>query len=100
MSRRYRLELDKGKQVEQELEQEEDKLKLQRERIYAPVIWQRLAIGFRIEDLKENRYDEVLEMFKVNCNVFTLFFIACETLLSDVLFPRGSSKSQLGNGRR
>lgn len=69
MSRRFRLEFEKGKQVEQELEQEEDKLKLQRERIYAPVIWQRLATGFRIEDLKENRYDEVLEMFKVSCNV-------------------------------
>lgn len=65
MSRRYRLELDKAKQFEQEVEQEEDKIKLQRERIYAPVIWQRLATGFRIEDLKENRFDEVLDMFQV-----------------------------------
>lgn len=66
MSRRYRLEIEKTKQIEQEVEQEEDKIKLQRERIYAPVIWQRLATGFRIEDLKENRYEEVLDMFKVN----------------------------------
>lgn len=65
MSRRYRLEIEKSKQADQEVVEEEDKLKLQRERIYAPVIWQRLATGFRIEDLKDNRYDEVLEMFKV-----------------------------------
>lgn len=65
MSRRYRLELEKSKQIEQEFEQEEDKIKLQRERVYAPVIWQRLATGFRIEDLKENRYEEVLNVFKV-----------------------------------
>lgn len=75
MSRRYRLELEKTKQIEQEVEQEEDKIKLQRERIYAPVIWQRLATGFRIEDLKENRYDEVLEMFKViSFHIFKTFY--------------------------
>lgn len=69
MSRRYRLELEKTKQIEQEVEQEEDKIKLQRERVYAPVIWQRLATGYRIEDLKENRYEEVLDMFKVNAKI-------------------------------
>lgn len=65
MSRRYRIEEQKSKQVEQEVEQEEDKIKLQKERIYAPVVWQRLATGFRIEDLKEDRHDEVLQMFRV-----------------------------------
>lgn len=65
MSRRYRLELEKAKQIEQDDEEEEDKLKLQREKIYAPVVWQRLAIGFRIEDLKKDRHEEVLEMFRV-----------------------------------
>lgn len=66
MSRRYRLELERAKDVEREADEEEDKLKLQRQRIYAPVIWQRLASGYRIEDLQENRYEEALNIFKVS----------------------------------
>lgn len=68
MSRRFRLEEEKAKNIKQDVEEEEDKLKLQRERIFAPVVWQRLASGFRIEDLKENRHEEVLEMIKVRDN--------------------------------
>lgn len=72
MSRRYRQELEKAKNVNKEVEEEKDKIKLLREKIYAPVIWQRLGTGFRIEDLKENRYEEVVNMIKVSCKPFTL----------------------------
>lgn len=71
MSKRYRLELERAKNLKQEVEEEEDKLKSERIRIYAPVLWQRLASGFRIEDLKEDRHEEVLDMIKV----FNLQFI-------------------------
>lgn len=64
MSKRYRLELERTQNLKQEVEEEEDKLKLQRQRIFAPVIWQRLASGYRIEDLKENKHEEVLDMIK------------------------------------
>lgn len=69
MSRRYRLEQERSKIEEHEVEVEEDKIKLQRERIFAPVIWQRFGTGYRIEDLKEARYDETLNMIRVcNCD--------------------------------
>lgn len=73
MSKRYRLELERAKNVNKEFEEEEDKLKLQKIRIFSPVIWQRLASGFRIEDLKENRHEEVLDMVKVSYLRYSLF---------------------------
>lgn len=75
MSRRYRQELEKAKNVNKEVEEEKDKIKLLREKIYAPVIWQRLGTGFRIEDLKENRYEEVVNMIKVSYKPFTFRYL-------------------------
>lgn len=65
MSRRARLEEEKLKQLNDELKGEEDKIKLQKERIYAPIIWKRLTSGIRIEDLKQKYFEQALKIVEV-----------------------------------
>ncbi|XP_074032419.1 arylalkylamine N-acetyltransferase-like 2 [Leptinotarsa decemlineata] len=62
MSRRYRLEEERAKQATNDLQDEIDKMKLQKERIFGPLIWRRLTSGFRIQDLKPQYYEQVLDM--------------------------------------
>ncbi|XP_064212809.1 uncharacterized protein LOC100141857 isoform X2 [Tribolium castaneum] len=64
MSRRARLEEEKQRHLNSELEEEENRLKAQRERIYAPIIWKRLGSGIRIQDLKPVYYDQVLRIIQ------------------------------------
>ncbi|RZC41392.1 hypothetical protein BDFB_014961, partial [Asbolus verrucosus] len=64
MSRRARLEEEKLKHLNEELEEEENRIKAQKERIYAPIIWQRLGSGIRIQDLKPAHYDQVLDIIQ------------------------------------
>nr|XP_022919199.1 uncharacterized protein LOC111428034 [Onthophagus taurus]XP_022919200.1 uncharacterized protein LOC111428034 [Onthophagus taurus] len=63
MSLRLRLENERMLQVKEE-EVIEDKLKILKERMYAPVIWRELEDDIKIIDLKEERYAEVLEMIE------------------------------------
>jgi hypothetical protein len=65
MSRRARLEEEKLRQLNEELEEEENRIKAQKERIYAPVVWKRLGSGIRIQDLKPVYYDQVLQIIEV-----------------------------------
>jgi hypothetical protein len=64
MSRRARLEEEKLRQLNEELEEEENRIKAQKERIYAPVVWKRLGSGIRIQDLKPVYYDQVLQIIE------------------------------------
>ncbi|XP_017785361.1 PREDICTED: uncharacterized protein LOC108568666 [Nicrophorus vespilloides] len=64
MSKRLRLEHDYAEQLRQEAEEEDDKLKKQQERIFAPITWARFHNGFRIIDLKEKHFGDVIELIK------------------------------------
>lgn len=66
MSRRYRLEQEKAQQLTHDLQEEEDKIKLQKERIFGPIIWRRISEGIRIQDLKSIHYQHVLNMILEN----------------------------------
>lgn len=64
MSKRYRIEVEKAQQLTQEVQQEEDKMKLQKERIFGAIIWRRIFEGIKIQDLKPNLYEETLDMIE------------------------------------
>ncbi|CAG9768328.1 unnamed protein product [Ceutorhynchus assimilis] len=62
MSRRFRDEEEKLRALKDELQEEEDKMKLMTEKIFSPLIWRRYQNGIKIKDLQENRFYEVIEM--------------------------------------
>lgn len=62
MSRRYRLEQERAQQLTQELQEEEDKIKLQKDKIFGPIIWRRISEGIRIQDLQSDYYEETLDI--------------------------------------
>ncbi|CAH1990579.1 unnamed protein product [Acanthoscelides obtectus] len=64
MSRKYRQEEEKAKQLSSELQEEEDKLKLQKERIFGPIVWKRLAYGIRIQDLHAMYFEPLLDIIE------------------------------------
>lgn len=66
MSRKYRLEQERSQQLHQDLQEEEDKLKLQKDRIFGPIIWRRISEGIKIQDLKPDRYEDTLDMIQEN----------------------------------
>ncbi|GJQ83840.1 hypothetical protein Trydic_g5698 [Trypoxylus dichotomus] len=59
MSKRLRLENERVAAIKDEEREEEDKLKLMKERIYAPIIWKRMPGGICIMDIKEGDFPEV-----------------------------------------
>ncbi|XP_031343229.1 uncharacterized protein LOC116178499 [Photinus pyralis] len=63
MSRRLRLEEERAKAVKEE-EIFEDPLKIQLKRIFSPLVWKETSYGIRIQDLKEDQHEEVVNMFK------------------------------------
>lgn len=65
MSRRLRKEEEKFKQIKEEEEEVVDKYEVQMKRIYSPLVWHKTATGFSVQDLKEDHFNEVIEMFKV-----------------------------------
>ncbi|KAJ8984082.1 hypothetical protein NQ317_006581 [Molorchus minor] len=65
MSRRLREEEERARQAL--LEQDEvDKLQVLHEQIFGPLVWRRLPSGIRIQDLKSDHYDEVLDIIENN----------------------------------
>lgn len=68
MSRRARLEEEKLRQLNDELQEEENRIKAQKERIYAPIVWKRLGSGIRIQDLKPDYFDQVLHIIEVSAS--------------------------------
>lgn len=74
MSKRLRREF----QAERELilhsheAEEEDDYQRRLNRIFAPTVWSRLNKGFRIQDLRENYFNDVIQMFKVQTTLYNL----------------------------
>ncbi|KAK9870528.1 hypothetical protein WA026_008092 [Henosepilachna vigintioctopunctata] len=67
MSRKYRTEQQKLSQLNAEVQEELDRVKLQREQIFGPLIWKDLPhLKIRILDLKPARYKDVLNLIKEN----------------------------------
>ncbi|KAJ3653383.1 hypothetical protein Zmor_012637 [Zophobas morio] len=64
MSLRARREEERQRKLNDELDEEEKRYNAQKERIYAPVVWRRLGSGIRIQDLKSNYYDRVLQIIQ------------------------------------
>ncbi|KAF7269614.1 uncharacterized protein LOC143202490 [Rhynchophorus ferrugineus] len=62
MSRRLRIEEEKAKQLKDELQEEEDKIKLQQERIFGPLVWRRLQNGIKIQDLQELYFEKAIDL--------------------------------------
>ncbi|XP_050306616.1 uncharacterized protein LOC126743533 [Anthonomus grandis grandis] len=62
MSRRLRIEEEKVKALKDELQEEEDKLKLMQERIFGPLIWRRFQNGIKIMDLQEPNFREAIDL--------------------------------------
>lgn len=60
-----RLENERVAAIKDEEREEEDKLKLMKERIYAPIVWKRMVIGICIMDIKENQFQNVLDFLAV-----------------------------------
>ncbi|XP_060518415.1 uncharacterized protein LOC132697139 [Cylas formicarius] len=60
MSRRMRLEEERLQLLKEELQEEEDKIKLMQEKIFAPLVWRRLGSGIKIQDLKSNYYEDAV----------------------------------------
>ncbi|KAI4464211.1 n-acetyltransferase-related [Holotrichia oblita] len=73
MSKRLRLENERVAAIKDEEREEEDKLKLIKERIYAPITWKRMPIGICIRDIKENDFQDVID------------FLLCYYITEDVL---------------
>ncbi|KAK5646997.1 hypothetical protein RI129_005461 [Pyrocoelia pectoralis] len=61
MSRRLRLE---SRVLTEEEVHVRDPIELQLKRIYSPLVWKETAFGIRIQDLKENQHDEVINIIK------------------------------------
>ncbi|XP_018332796.1 uncharacterized protein LOC108742207 isoform X2 [Agrilus planipennis] len=64
MSRRLRKELEAAKEIKQDQEEEEDIYQVRKERIFAPVVWQILTNGIKIQDLKEDKFQLALAMLE------------------------------------
>ena len=70
MSLRARREEERQRKLNDELDEEEKRYNAQKERIYAPVVWRRLGSGIRIQDLKSNYYDRVLQIIQVGSSTW------------------------------
>ncbi|KAK4873912.1 hypothetical protein RN001_013272 [Aquatica leii] len=64
MSRRLRTEEYRANFFQDEEPVQEDSFEIQLRRINLPLVWKRNAQGIRFQDLKEQYYDEVLNMIK------------------------------------
>ncbi|KAF2901294.1 hypothetical protein ILUMI_04892 [Ignelater luminosus] len=64
MSRKLRKEEEKFKQLKEEEEEVEDKYEVQMRRIYSPLVWHKTESGFSFQDLKEDHFNEVIQMFQ------------------------------------
>lgn len=64
MSRRLRIEEKERLESNKKDFLEQDKLKLRKERIYAPCVWRIIKDNFKVIDLKEKFYDEAVDMIK------------------------------------
>lgn len=64
MSRRLRSENEAAQKVKIEAEEEDDKLKQIKEKIFAPIVWGRVGTCFRVQDLKENYFEAALALLK------------------------------------
>lgn len=64
-----------------------------------PVVWRRTAVGFRIEDIKEKYFDDVIEILKVHHDIrdnqIILIRLVLGTYLILILFTRSSHISSL-----
>ncbi|XP_072394719.1 uncharacterized protein [Diabrotica undecimpunctata] len=58
MSRKYRIEEEKAKQLQEEILEDEDKLKQQKEKLFGPLVWCKLSSGIKIIDLQPINYDQ------------------------------------------
>ncbi|XP_030766679.1 uncharacterized protein LOC115890552 [Sitophilus oryzae] len=85
MSRRLRIEEEKLKQLKDELQEEEDKLKLQLERIFGPLVWRRLQNGIKIQDLQEKHFQEAVDLILENY------------MQEDILFRNTTIKNDLAS---
>lgn len=65
MSRRLRIEEQERLQSHKKDFLEQDKLKLRKERIHAPIVWCVTEDNFKVIDLQEKHYDEALFMIRV-----------------------------------
>ncbi|XP_057665419.1 uncharacterized protein LOC130899479 isoform X2 [Diorhabda carinulata] len=68
MSRKFRLEEERAKHLQDEIQEEEDKLKAQKERIFGPIVWKRLPSGIKIMDLQSVNYIQAV-------NIIMEFFV-------------------------
>ncbi|XP_044751871.1 uncharacterized protein LOC123311844 [Coccinella septempunctata] len=65
MSRKFRNEQLKLKQLNAEVQEELDRVKLQREKIFAPIIWKDIpAQGLQIQDLKVPMFEESMKLIE------------------------------------
>ncbi|KAL1491256.1 hypothetical protein ABEB36_011877 [Hypothenemus hampei] len=62
MSRRLRIEEQRARQLKDEMQEEDDKIKLQQERIFGPVIWRRFQNGIKIQDLQKILFSDVINL--------------------------------------
>lgn len=68
MSKRLRREEQQALELKELAlfeDEQEDELQARLARIFAPAIWGRFGAGFKIQDLREDYYDQTLEIFKV-----------------------------------
>lgn len=65
MSRRLRIEEEKIQQLKDELQDEEDKMKLMQEKIFGPLVWRRFQNGIKVEDLQESRFNDAVDLIMV-----------------------------------
>ncbi|KAL3282316.1 hypothetical protein HHI36_005504 [Cryptolaemus montrouzieri] len=67
MSRKFRTEQLKLSQLNAEVQEELDRVKLQREKIFAPIIWKELpSMNIQITDLKDPKFEEAINLIKEN----------------------------------
>lgn len=66
MSRKFRNEQLKLRQLNAEVQEELDRVKLQREKIFAPIIWRDIPdLNLQIQDLKVPMFEESIKLIEV-----------------------------------
>lgn len=66
MSRKFRNEQLKLRNLNAEVQEELDRVKLQREKIFAPIIWKDMPeLNLQIQDLKLPMFEEAMKLIEV-----------------------------------
>lgn len=74
MSRKFRNEQLKLRQLNAEVQEELDRVKLQREKIFAPIIWRDIPdLNLQIQDLKVPMFEESIKLIEVWVHIFSSF---------------------------